>query len=393
MLQASAKELEAQRYAARSAVDLISAIAKTDYGEQIVLSKWSEKVAALDKVLECGGEKPYKLLPPSSIVNYGPLITDMKKLLAHTHFMVCTRAIQVLSMLAQGVGEKLFPHLRSTLTPLLQLSKDKKLTTEVSNGLDALFGNVLSFESILDDDDAIPLMVNEKNQKNALARTTALNFLQRCVDRQTSAGTKGVLSINTASAIAKLCCTKLDDSDASVRKASLNVLESLLRPSSTTSDNAIQTTVYKVIEQLQTSNPRAYKALTATAIETTKYTSSEAENKKLEKDYQISLKSQPTSRIRSAAPSKRPPSPAASSKTEPASAVDIVSTSSTTYGTSTSDDRSTMPHLEDAMIHVTSLSLPQWDISEDDGGILAGLKGKCIMPSRRFRCRIIFSHI
>ena len=388
-LQANAKELEAQRYAARSAVDIIAAIDKTDYSEQIVLSKWSEKVAALDKVLECGGEKPYKLMPPSSHVNYGPLIAEMKKLLAHTHFVVCSRAIQVLSMLAMGVGEKLYPHLRPTLTPLLQLSKDKKLTTEVSNGLDALFGTVLSFESLLENDDAVPSMVNEKIQKNALARATALTYLQRCVDRQMSAGPKGVLSASTAASIATLMCNKIDDSDAAVRKVALNVLESLLRPSDET-DKSIALNVNKVIEQLRSSNPRAYKTLTATtAMTESKECVPSSSGSSAAKAVPVETATAPPMRIRSAAPAKRPPSPAPT-RIENRSIPSTEDTPGTTVGT-VSDDRSPIPRLEEAMIHVTRLAIPLWDSSEDDGGILAGLKGTTSLTyvplvSKSLRC-------
>jgi cytoskeleton-associated protein 5 len=374
-LQANAKELEAQRCAARSAVDLIAAIGKTDYADQIMQSKWSEKVAALDKVLECGGEKPYKLMPPSPNVNYGPLIAEMKKLLAHTHFVVCSRAIQVLSMLAQGVGEKLYPHLRPTLTPLLQLSKDKKLTTEVSNGLDALFGTVLGFESLLENDDAIPSMVNEKVQKNALARATALNYVLRCVDRQISAGPKGALTGSAAMTIATLMCQKLEDSDASVRKVALSVLESLLR-STNDNDKSVIPNVQKVIEQLRTSNPRAHKTLTAksTTIETKECPASNGSSSG-QKSVSVEMTAvppQPT-RSRSAAPTKRPPSPAPTKTAN--QSIPSPDAAAFANASSTSEDRSSMPRLEEAMIHVTSLGIPLWDASEDDGGILAGLKG------------------
>lgn len=73
-MQAGVKELEAQRFAARPAIDVVAAVAKSDYSQQIALPKWSQKVAALNTVIECAGEKPYKLAQPSSSVNYSPLI-------------------------------------------------------------------------------------------------------------------------------------------------------------------------------------------------------------------------------------------------------------------------------------------------------------------------------
>ena len=125
-------------------------------------------MAALTIVLTCGGEKPYKLVQPSSSVNYAALISDMKSTLSHTHFAVCGKAMEVLSMLAEGVGEKLYPNLRPLLPKLFQLSKDKKLTKSVSACLDSFFGNVLSFEHILDSDGAIPEATEERKEKNAL---------------------------------------------------------------------------------------------------------------------------------------------------------------------------------------------------------------------------------
>jgi hypothetical protein len=394
-LHANAKELEAQRYAALSAVNIIAAIEKTEYAEQIQHTKWSEKVAALDKVLECGGEKPYKLLPPSSLVNYSPLVTEMKKLLAHTHFVVCSRAIQVLSMIAEGVGDKIYPHLRPTLTPLLQLSKDKKLTTEVSNGLDVFFGNVLSFDSILEHEDAIPSMVNEKTQKNALARATALTFLQRCVDRQSSAGPKGMISTSHAAVIATLCCNKLDDSDASVRKVSLSVLEALLRTSGE-ADTPFTSVVEKVLEQLRLSNPRAYKTLTATtsAVETKENRSSNTTSlgPNIDRPETTTSQSQPTARVRSAAPSKRPPSPAAPKpESRSTTTLDVPTRGS---DSASLEDRLHLPRFEEAMIHVTSLGMPQWDASEDDGGILAGLKGtSTIAPRDYLLCYLVINFL
>ena len=126
-LETGAKELEAKRYAEREPVNIFQALPKTDYSTRIKLPKWSEKVAALDLVLECGGEKPYKLVHPSPSVNYSPLISEMKTLLSHSHFAVASKAMKVLSMLAEGVGSGLFPHLRPLLRQLIMLSKDKKL--------------------------------------------------------------------------------------------------------------------------------------------------------------------------------------------------------------------------------------------------------------------------
>jgi hypothetical protein len=367
-LEAGTKELEAQRFAARPAVDFLAAVVKTDYAAQIALTKWSEKVAALDKLLESGGEKPYKLMQPSSSVNYGPLVADTRKLLSHTHFAVCTKAIQVLSMLAEGAGEKLYPSLRPALTPLLQLSKDKKLTGAVSSGLDALFGNVLSIESLMDNDDAIPSAVDEKLQKNALARATAVEFLLRCLARNGSAGPKGKLTSKNVAAIINLSIRKIDDSDAAVRKASMSIIEVLVR-------NDIEEIAEKassLVASLQSSNPRAFKSL----------------SKVLDSNGLVKQTDIPSSRMATTnptSPSKKP----SSDRTALDAPNTIRTLHNSTVATGPSNPSSSLaprndkkdgtdrhiPRFEDALLHITGLGIPLWDASEDDGGILVGLRG------------------
>ena len=256
-LEAGAKELEAKRFAEREPVNIFQELPKTDYSSRIKLPKWSEKVAALDIILECGGEKPYKLAQPSSSANYQPLISEMKKLLSHSHFAVASKSMQVLSMLAEGVGSSLFPNLRPLLGELILLSKDKKLNRAVGECLDVFFGNVLDIEHLLDEDDALPSVLNEKLQKNALVRASALNFLGRCIKRGESAGSRGPISHKSATEAARLCCEKLEDSDASVRKAATETLSVLL----SVEDVAVADAISPIIESLQTKNSRAYKAL------------------------------------------------------------------------------------------------------------------------------------
>ena len=223
-LQAGGQELEKERYAKRPAVNLMQEIKGTEFASKLKLAKWSEKVGALDIVLKCGGEQPYKLSQPSSSCDYAPLISDMKGLLTHTHFAVVSKAMEVLAMLSQGVGEKLYPNLRPLLPILLQLSKDKKLTKGVSSCLDAFFGNFLSFENVLDPDSALPDATDESKEKNALARTSAMDFLDRCITRSSSAGPRASLTSSVAKNCSLFASTKLDDSDANVRKSALKVL-------------------------------------------------------------------------------------------------------------------------------------------------------------------------
>jgi len=177
-LKTSKKEDEAKRFASRKDVNIFQGIGKTDYSAKIQLPKWSEVVGALNILLELGGEKPYKLAQPSSTVNYNALVSDLRKKLSHTHFAVNSKAMEVLSMFAVGVGEKMYPQLRPLLLPLTDLLKDKKLTVAASNCLDCFFGNVLSFDHLLDKDDSLSIAVNEKKAKECPSSKIYFGFLE-----------------------------------------------------------------------------------------------------------------------------------------------------------------------------------------------------------------------
>ena len=359
-MQAGAKELEAERFKARPPANLLENIKKTDYAAKLKLAKWSEKVGALDIALQCGGEKPYKLAQPSGSVNYVPLINEMKSLLTHTHFAVVSKAMHVLAMLAEGVGEKLYPNLRPLFPKLMSLSKDKKLTKAVSECLDKFFGNVLSYEHILDEENALPEALNERKQKNALARVSGLEYLGRCVTRR-GTGPRGNLDRSSAENCAKLCVVKLDDSDANVRKAALNVLKIFQEVDDPTIGHAVE----QIIEGIQSSNPRAYKALSGGAkkpapASPTKSAPTSVNNQK--------SRGVPASQPKKAStpPNKAPRKEVATNRS--------VSTGTTVGAASRAADEA--PQIDEAVAWCASLSIPKWCDSDEDGGILAGVECK-----------------
>ena len=374
-LHVGAEELAAQRFAARPAVDVISAVAKTEFSSRIGLSKWSEKVAALNMVLECGGEKPYKLVPHTSSLSYAPLISELKKLLAHTHFAVCSKAMEVLAMLASGVGETLFPHLRPLLCVLLKISKDKKLTTGVSSCLDSFFGTILGFEHLFDRDDGLPSLLDEQKEKNALVRTTAMEYLGRCVQRNDAAGPRGALTPKSAIAAATLCVDKLDDSNAAVRKAVMMTMKAL----SECGSSDVQRSTAEIFESLKEKNPRAQKALSA-LVSTSKTEQTQSARTHARAPLPKTGENVPSKRfppvdmdkshkygrpIQQKAQLPAPPTNIRKSSDAPAISVDMDSSSNAPNGTPLNLDR--------ALSHVATLRIPQWDAPEDDGGVLSGL--------------------
>ena len=224
VLQSGAAEASAEAYESRPAVNLLKELKGTEYNSKMKEPKWSQKTAALDILLSCGGKKPFKLEQPSGSINYNVLVSDLKRLLEHTHFAVRTKSLNALAMLAEGVGEKMFPNLRPLLLQIIGLSKDKKLTSPTQNCLNALFGNIIGFVHLLEKEDGLPAVMSEKVQKNAIVRKTALAFLGECIERSEEAGPRGKLDPEVSNEIAKLCVLKTKDSDASVRKEAISVL-------------------------------------------------------------------------------------------------------------------------------------------------------------------------
>ena len=375
-LQTGNEELERERYLKRSAVNFIEAIDRTEYASKLKLAKWSEKVGAIEMVIQCAGEKPYKLAQPSTSNNYVPLISEMKGLLTHTHFAVVSKALSVLAVLAQGVGERLYPNFRPLLPKLLQLSKDKKLTKAVSSCLDASFGNVFTYEHLLDPESSIPDAANETKEKNKLARTSALEFLDRSIKAGASSGPRATLTPSNATSCAKFASQKLGDSDANVRKAALQILASLQK----VEDEGVQSAADNVIGELKQSNPRAYKSLAKNATNKVlaSATSASSSVPKINNKPGQPISNPPAKNVSSNSKAlsqksklaSHPKNFAVHSKPAVVETSRKVITSATTKG----NDKE-LPNLNDATDHCGALDIPLWDDpDEDKGGILVCIK-------------------
>jgi len=248
-------EMEAKRFASREAINLFKNLSSSDYKVKMKLPKWSEKVSAMKIVLECGGSKPYKLVPPSSDAPYNILICDVKQLLSHTHFSVNCHAMDVLGMLASGVGEKLAPLLRPFVSLLIDMSKDKKVVGAVNRCLDNFYGNVFTLASLMEAD-MIPQSLNERKQKNPLARSTGLSFLSRALNRyeQSLLDNRNRSDVDFE-VLSELVAAKLSDTDPSPRKIASDMMKTLLvNEKSKMFANAS-------MEKIKTSKPRVYKSI------------------------------------------------------------------------------------------------------------------------------------
>ena len=355
-LKKSQEEDEIRRLASRPAVNLFHALSQTCYKDKIKLEKWSEKVAALDALIGAGGEQPFKLCQPSSSNDYTELISELKKLLSHTHFAVCSKSLAAFGMFAEGVGEKMFHHLRLLIPTFVSLFKDKKVINAVGSCLDKMFANVFSFEHLLDSKDSLPSSIDEKKQKNALVRKHCLEYLTRCIQSSGTYGTRGEITIQYTNDISKLACESLADSDAATRKAGTDVLLALLN----NKEEAIATAAKKAVtSQLQTTNSRALKSLMSSS----------------------NVSDEAPARPRTAPNSSSAKSASKGGSSEPTKQVvtkeKIKDPSRATSGHSISTgsaDVGPLPTFDDSVDHLSALGIPKWDDDVDNEGVLAGIQ-------------------
>ena len=401
-LQAGADQNAAAKFDAREPVNIFNALRETEYKSKMKAVKWSEKVGALDILLRCGGEQPYKLAQPSSSINYNALISEMKKLLSHTHFAVKSKALLGLGMLAEGVGEKLFSHLRPLLAGLLELSKDKKVATATETCLDRFFDNIVGFSHLLDKDDGLATLMIEKKQKNVIVRKATLSFLERCVKQSHYAKARGFLDEDTARRVAALCIGKMKDSDASVREAASSALRAMLDHP----DESIQEVALSSAKELEQSNPRAFKALLLASGPNSKPArpplafqgSSKSRGSPLKKQGSRteSAPSSPNQRSNStrrsnlpqglkttpqrksnlpqsfSGSSQRKNAAPAKAARKPQSSKTISSDAEFSFDV----DERNIPLLEVSSEYMSSLGIPDWETEEENGDFVAGLQSE-----------------
>ena len=345
-LEASTKAQEAERFASREAVNIFSLLPKTDYKIKMKLPKWSEKVAAIKLLIECGGEKPFKLVPPSTDAPYNILISDLKLLLDHTHFAVNASAMDALSMLATGVGEKLSPLLRPFVPLLIDKSKDKKVLAAVNKCLDDFYGNVLSLPALLEAD-FLPMFLNEKKQKNPISRATAISFLFRSLQRYYDSGFDSSC-LDIYKKVAVLTADKLSDTDPNLRKLAVEVLNYLVE----IEEVEIKNQTKSIIDEIKSSNPRAFKVLMTGKKPITK------ESRKQE-NLMANVPNGNLDKI-----------PAKGSKSSNPRSLD---------SPPSNEMIGLQPSLDDALSKLRACSIPGWMTSESNEGIEDGIKCKSLI--------------
>jgi cytoskeleton-associated protein 5 len=365
-LKKSEEEEKLKRFATRPAVNLLQVLPRTCYKAKINEAKWSEKVEALNALIEAGGEQPFKICPPSGSINYTPLLRELKQLLSHTHYLVCSKALAAIGMLAEGVGEPLSSNLGPLLSAIVPLFKDKKVGKAVMSCLEKMFGNALSFDHFLDSNDSFLLSLDEKKEKNALVRKSVLEFLARCIEASGSYGTCGKLSKQHAEELCKIACQKLKDSDATTRKAATDVLVALL----SSTDDAVVSAANEITSSLQSTNPRAYKTLHLATKSGQPSDSKRGASRPGTAPLKSTSQQSSNPGVGKARPTSAPKSDrAANVKSDPVKV-------SATGTVDEKSDESLLPSLEESIAHLSQIGIPQWGDDADNGGVLAGIQCK-----------------
>jgi len=235
---------------------------------------------------------------------------------------------------------------------------------------------VLGFEHLLDENDALLHALDERKQKNALARVSALEYLLRCVERRETAGPRGKMDGKFGARVAKLCCSSLGDSDANLRKVAIETLKLL----NSLEDKDTAQALAPVLSELAQSNPRAFKSVSGDTKPTPRSPSKTALPKSASpraapsasspakpsasepKKTRPNLRSQDSSRSSKSVPKASKSSSAPTQQRQPDAP------------TLEPENSSVVPTLEDSLTVLENLSIPQWGAPEDDDGILSGLK-------------------
>lgn len=155
--------------ASRGPVDLLNLLnSSAEYKNKISATKWSEIVAGLNVLLSLAGPpNPYKLAKGADRDAYKELTVNLKKLLSHSHYSVASHSMKCLAVLFEGVGPSLFSHAKPLIKVLLDKAKDKKLTATTLKTLSIAFGNVVSFNDVLEEVEA-----NSKDKNSVKVRST-----------------------------------------------------------------------------------------------------------------------------------------------------------------------------------------------------------------------------
>ncbi|EQC30635.1 hypothetical protein SDRG_11690 [Saprolegnia diclina VS20] len=229
-------------------IDLLAKLPKTEFKAKLALPKWSEKVAALQIILDTVGS-----VPKLAYGDFGDLVHTLKLCMQDANVNITAKSIEVLGVLADGVRKPFSQYARLMLPLLLKKLSDKKslILNATHQTLDMFLQHALPLDAMMDE---IKLSVDGATNKIPAARGQTIAFLQRAIAKKWV----NVMDAALIKTLGELFASGIDDSDPGLRKAGVEAMVTLVE----SSDSASRM-VKATLDGLEKRQPRSYRTIEA----------------------------------------------------------------------------------------------------------------------------------
>ena len=233
-------------------VNLLEALAKSNYKKLKAEPKWQRKVEALKIITEIIGPIP-KL---ESGGDYGELISDIKIALNDSNIQIVMQAIRVLGALSDGLHQSFRMYAKMIYPQLLQRLTDKKapVLAVVNDTLDNFFKHTLPLEAMLEE---IKSCTDSSKMKAPAGRSQVFGFLTRNIANDTvSWDSHDAVIIKEFGMIG---VAGLSDTNPSARDAAVNFMVQLLK----VNHDKVSSAMTPLMGEIRQQNTRMHDKITA----------------------------------------------------------------------------------------------------------------------------------
>ncbi|KAL4103105.1 hypothetical protein PRIC1_006840 [Phytophthora ramorum] len=227
-------------------VDLLAKLPKTEFKTKLALPKWSEKVEALNIVLEVIGPAP-KL----SNGDYYELVSTLKVLTNDSNVNIVAKSIEVFGALADGLRKNFTQYARTMFPDLLRKLSDKKsvILSATNKTLDLLLQHAMPIDMMMND---LKLACDASKNKAPPARVQTMAFVARAVEnRYVDVNDKALIV-----AFGLMFMKGVNDTNPKVREAGQKSFIVLL----TATDQTVGW-LQSQMDEIARKNPRAFKTI------------------------------------------------------------------------------------------------------------------------------------
>ncbi|CAK4521226.1 unnamed protein product [Aphanomyces euteiches] len=229
-------------------VSLFDKLPKTEFKAKMALPKWSEKVGALNIILEIIGS-----VPKLANGDYGDLVQTLKLCTQDSNVNIVAKSIEVLGVLADGLRRNFNQYARIMLPVLLRKLSDKKsnVLSATHQALDMFQQHSLPIDSMMDE---LKTMIDASTNKIPASRAQAVIFIERCISKKTI----NIMDANLMKTFGELFASCIEDSDPGLRKSGVDAMVTLVQ----SSDQAPRM-VKATLDTLERRQPRSFKTIEA----------------------------------------------------------------------------------------------------------------------------------